>query len=197
MDIEYKEKVLDKILTELGGKKVALMERQAEHDLSLLWMIKLPFKATNFLLGTYVDNFATYGTPDYITGITEKMVEVKKPFMGKSLVDDGGDSFMGGMASIGGMSIAGWELFAFYDSHDRDSVQGINDALDKVAQYCEENKVASSHARTWRLMFLSKEERKKLLSKPADVKFYRWQTKVKKALDPNDVGDLSYKYLED
>ena len=167
----------------------------------LLWMIKLPFKATNFLLsGGYIDGIAPYGTPEFIAiKTTEEAIEVKKPYMGKSIVDDGGDAFMGGLTGIGGMNIGGWELFTFYDPHEPDSVKGINNLLDDMSAHGAKRGWGRGHSREWGVMTLTKEERRMILSNTEfpSSNFFRYQWKVKQALDPNDVGDFGYGYLDE
>ncbi len=113
-DIEYQEKVLDQILAETGGWKVAAMEEPTMARWSLLYLIKLCFKNLNYVYaGGFFDAMLREGTPDLITsGWMEKMREQKRK-LGKQqeIVDDGGDAGMGRLGGMGGGGYSGFESF--------------------------------------------------------------------------------------
>jgi glycolate oxidase len=204
MDLEYKEKVLDKILADLGGWKLAAMEEPAERDLSLAWMAKLSYKSANFLFGTFVGVATPFGTPDFVVKTTEPIVAVKRQFMGKCLVDDGGDAFMAALTYAGGETLVAWEPFIFYDPADPDSVKETNEFIDTLLAFTGGKGWGHAHVRHWGAKGLTKEERQEILHKgklgelevPV-LDFLRWQWKIKQAMDPNDIGDFGYFYVED
>ena len=194
-DIEYQEKVLDQILAETGGWKVAAMEEPTMANWSLLFMTKLCFKNLNFIYaGGYFDAMIRGGTPDLITsGWMETMREQKRKF-GKQgvIVDDGGDAGMGGMAGLGGGGIPGFENFIFYDPADAESI--------KAAEACRIDAgctAAEVGAGGWSFTYIEEQRAKSQLAEMVNPIIFRYQRKIKEALDPNEVGDGTYQYLDE
>ncbi len=194
-DIEYQEKVLDQILAETGGWKVAAMEEPTMARWSALYMIKLCFKSLNYVYaGGFFDAMARAGTPDLITsGWMEQMREQKRKF-GKQggIVDDGGDAGMGGVGGMGGGGYAGFENFILYDPGDAESVE--------AAQACN---VDAGHVAVeaggggFSFFFIERERVQAMLAERASSPIFRWQQKIKEAFDPNGVGDGSYLCLDE
>jgi len=194
-DIQYQEKLLDRILAETGGWKVAAMEEPTMAGWSLLYLIKLCFKNLNYVYaGGFHDAMARAGIPDLVTsGWMEQMREQKRKF-GKQggIVDDGGDAGMGGVGGMGGGGSAGFENFILYDPGDAESVE--------MAQACgaEAGHIAAeAGAGGFSFFFIEKEQIQALLTKRPDPTIFRWQRKIKDAFDPNEVGDGSYLCLDE
>ncbi len=194
-DIEYQEKVLDRILAETGGWKVAAMEEPTMAGWSALYMIKLCFKSLNYVYGGgFFDAMARAGTPDLITsGWMEQMREQKRKF-GKQggIVDDGGDAGMGGIGGMGGGGYAGFENFILYDPGDAESVE--------AAQACN---IDAGHVAVeaggggFSFFFIERERVQAMLAERASSPIFYWQRKIKEAFDPNGVGDGSYLCLDE
>ena len=194
-DIQYQDRVLDQILAETGGWKVAAMEEPTMAGWSLLYLVKLGFKNLNYIYaGGFFDAMLRGGTPDLITsGWMEKMREQKRKF-GKQegIVDDGGDAGMGGMGSMGGGGYPGFENFIFYDPSDAKSV--------KAARACNAD---AGHRATgvglgsYTVFFTEKKQAQAELTGMVHPAIFQYQRKIKEALDPNEVGDGSWLYLEE
>ena len=194
-DIEYQEKVLDQILAETGGWKVAAMEEPTMAGWSLLYLIKLCFKNLNYVYaGGFHDAMARAGIPDLMTsGWLEQMREQKRKF-GKQggIVDDGGDAGMGGVGGMGGGGSAGFENFILYDPGDAESVE--------AARACNED---AGHIATeaggggFSFFFIEMERVQAMLAKQARTPIFHWQRKIKEAFDPNEVGDGSWLYVDE
>lgn len=200
-DIQYQEKILDQILAETGGWKVATMEEPTMAGWSLLYMIKLCFKNLNFIYaGGFFDAMTGVGTPDLVvSGWMEKMREQKRKF-GEELgiVDDGGDAAMGGMGSMGGGGYPGFENFIHYDPYDAESIKAARAcSTDAVRVVAEETKRLGVGV-TGPALYLMKQERQKVeLAALAHPAIFQYQRKIREAFDPNEVGDGSYLYLEE
>jgi glycolate oxidase len=193
-DIEYQEKVLDQILAETGGWKVAAMEKPTMAGWSALYMIKLCFKALNYVYaGGFHDAMARGGTPDLVTsGWMEEMREQKRKF-GKqgSIVNDGGDAGMGSVGTTGGGGYSAFENFILYDPSDAESVEAA-----RVCNADAGHVAAGAGLGGYNFFFIENERLQTLLAEQAGSPFFQWQQKIKEAFDPNGVGDGSYLYLE-
>ncbi len=192
-DIEYQEKVLDQILTETGGWKVAAMEEATMAGWSALYMIKLCFKTLNYVYaGGFHDAMARGGTPDLVTsGWMEEMREQKRKF-GKQggIVDDGGDAGMGSVGTAGGGGYSAFENFILYDPSDAESVEAARACNADAGHIAME-----AGAGGYNFFFMEKERVQALLAGRARPAIFQWQRKIKEAFDPNEVGDGSYLYL--
>jgi len=192
-DIEYQEKVLDQILSETDGWKVAAMEEPTMAGWSLLYMIKLCFKSLNYVYaGGFFDAMSRAGTPDLVaSGWMEELREQKRKF-GKQggIVDDGGDAGMGGISTTGGGAYHGFENFILYDPSDAESVEAAR-ACNADAGHV----TAEAGPGGYNFFFIEKERLQALLAEQARPAIFRWQRKIKEAFDPNEVGDGSYLYL--
>jgi hypothetical protein len=203
-DIEWQEKVLDKILAETGGCKASLMEEPAIKNWSLLFLLRLGHKNLNFVYaGGYEGCFGVGGVPDYSCPRIETATEFKRQWEQEhdTFVPAGGDCMMGGMAGIGGGGFTTWENFTHYDSHDKDSVQGTYDFFEATSRYGMANGLGAmermyaasrrddGYART-------KEEQKKMLSAMAQPLAFEYQWKIREVIDPNHLGDAYYMTIE-
>jgi glycolate oxidase len=202
-DIEYQERVLDRILAETGGWKVAAMEEPAIAGWSALYLIKLCFKNLNYIYaGSYFDAMTGEGTPDLMaSGWMETVREQKRKF-GKQggIVDDGGDAGMGGMGGMGGGGYYNFENFSHYDPSDAESVEAV------WACCVDAGRIAAEESRrlggggdiaSAALYLIPKETQKTALAGVTHPAVFKYQRKIKEALDPNGVGDGSYLYLDE
>ena len=194
-DIEYQEKVLNQILAETGGWKIAAMEEPTMAGWSLLYMIKLCFKNLNYVYaGGFHDAMARAGTPDLVTsGWMEEMREQKRKF-GKQggIVNDGGDAGMGGVGTAGGGGYNAFENFILYDPGDAASVEAARACNVDAGHIAVE-----AGAGGYNFFFMEKEQVQALLAGRARPAIFQWQQKIKEAFDPNGVGDGSYLCLDE
>ena len=193
-DIEYQEKVLDQILAETGGWKVTAMEEPTMAGWSALYMIKLCFKALNYVYaGGFHDAMARGGTPDLETsGWMEEMREQKRKFGKKGgIVDDGGDAGMGSVGTTGGGGYNAFENFILYDPSDAESVEAAR-ACNADAGHV----AAGAGLGGYNFFFIERERLQALLAEQVAPPIFEWQRKIKEAFDPNGVGDGSYLCLD-
>ncbi len=196
-DIEYQEKVLDEILAQTGGWKVASLAEPEMQRYMLLYLIKLCFKNLNFVYaGGYQGTFSQKGPPDFAVSYIEPATEMKRQHIAKGgIVDDGGDTGMGTLSTEGGGTECGFEFFVLYDPHDTDSVNATREVMKESAQIAKELRLGPGMLAAKAAPLYGK-QRKALLLSVAQPSVYHWQKKIKEALDPNDTSDGSYVYLE-
>jgi len=203
-DIEWQEKVLDKILAETGGYKASLMEEPDVKNWSLLFLLRLGHKNLNFVYaGGYEGCFGVGGVPDYSCPKIELAGEFKRKWEQEhdDFVAAGGDCMMGGMGGIGGGGVTAWENFTHFDSHSAESVKGTYDFFESSSKYgiahglgaMERMYVASrrddGYAR-------SKEEQEQRLSGSSQPHVFEYQWKIREFLNPNHLGDAYYMTIE-
>jgi len=203
-DIEWQEKVLDKILAETGGWKASLMEEPDIKDWSLLFLLRLGHKNLNFVYsGGYEGCFGIGGIPDNSCPKVEVAAEFKRKWEQEhdAFVAAGGDCMMGGMSGIGGGGSTSWENFTHYDSGDEESVKGTYDYFQVSSKFGMENGLGSMERMC--SMFRrddgyaqSKEEQERMLSASSQPLVYEYQWKIREVLNPNHLGDAYYMTLE-
>jgi hypothetical protein len=203
-DIEWQERVLDKILAETGGCKASLTEEPDIKNWSLLFLLRLGHKNLNFVYaGGYEGCFGVGGVPDYSCPRIETATEFKRKWEQEhdAFVPAGGDCMMGGMAGIGGGGFTTWENFTHYDSHDKDSVQGTYDFFEASMKYGMANGLGAmermySMSRRDDGYARTKEEQKQMLSRMSQPLAFEYQWKIREVLDPNHLGDAYYMTIE-
>jgi glycolate oxidase len=194
-DLEYQEKVLDRILTDTGGHRVAAMCEPTMERFTALYLLKLPFKHLNNVFGGgKTQYFRPDGTPDFAVNAAPKMIEVLKKQQEKGfLPKTGGDSLMSTITGIGGGGDFHFEQFVQYINTD---IESINAAVECLRAAGEAG-FQKSPGLLPELEGLPEEKFKLALAAVPQSIRYHWQWKIKKMLDPNDCGDsLSYTTLE-
>ena len=203
-DIEWKEHVLDKILTETKGWKASLMEEPDIKNWSLLFLLRLGHKNLNFVFaGGYEGCFGIMGSPDYSCPKVETAAEFKRKWEQErdAFVAAGGDCMMGGMGGIGGGGSTAWENFTHFDSHDGRSVKETHEFFDATSKFGKENGLGSmermySVSRGDDGYALSKQEHEEQLSALAQPLAYEYQWRIRELLNPNHLGDAYYMTVE-
>ena len=189
--LEYQLKVLDQILRETGGWNIAAVDEPTMQRYVLLFMIKLCFKNLNFTAtGGFIDTYNSVASPDvWASGEIEEGKALLKKYAGR--IADAGDQAMGPVSGQGGGGVTGWEDFLFYDPQDPDSAK----AAVEVSDEGDRLKAAQGRPPGGMLLGLARathaDERLRA-QKLAKVAEYRWQRKLKEALDPNGVGSGNY-----
>ena len=100
---------------------------------------------------------------------------------------------MGGATHIGGGGVPWFEQFMFYDPHAKESRDEGRALMVDAKRFSAENKWPG----TLEGATGSREEKERVMTASNQPEMYKWQGKIKKALDPNDTGDGSYPYLEE
>ena len=134
-DIELQDKILDRILAEVGGWKV---ERYCEEDMAEftnMYLDRLGHKHINYVwAGSYIGSWMQVGTPDWVKGyIPVASAGLERDYADGLLVQCGGDAMMGSGSGLPGGGAIGLEQFVSYDPNDHDStraaVQHMDDAV--------------------------------------------------------------------
>jgi glycolate oxidase len=208
-DIDWQDKVLDKILEITGGWKVSAMLEPDLYNWSLLYMIRLGHKNLNLVYGGGYDGcFGIGGTPDYATFDTPPKVEQARDFKAEwekkgNIVASGGDAMMGGIGGMGGGGMTMWENFTHFDPHDKASTEGTLAFFNATAQFGIEKgwgpgmEKMNAYARGSNGKTLPKEERDRIFLASAQPQAFRYQRKIRETFNPNDLGDAYYRTLDE
>ncbi len=199
-EADYQDKVLDLILAEVGGRKVAAMSERHMQDWSLLYLIRLPFKSLNFIYGGgYLCGFGNPGSPDYNISYFDDAMEVKRKHIAKGgLVDDGGNAFMGAMSAVSGGGYLISESFSFYDSHDPESIRKAREYNAECRRICNKERRLTPIMQGMGVCLYKKEDRDEYLTELiAQPDIYHWQRKIHDVFDPNNIGDGGYVFLDE
>ena len=202
-DIEWQEKALDQILSETGGWKVKAMNDPDVEKWALLYLIRLGHKNLNLAMGGGYDGcFGMVGPPDFGTQHVEAVTEFKKTWERKgAIVEAGGDGMIGGIGGRGGGGMCMWENFANFDPYDKASTQGTFDFFEASFKYTLENNLTPGMER-WNApargsdgMATAEAQREQMLGGAPQPAAFRYQRKIREALNPNDLGDAYYMTL--
>jgi hypothetical protein len=203
-DIEWQEKVLDKILAETGGYKASLTEDPDIKNWSLLFLLRLGHKNLNFVYaGGYEGAFGVGGVPDYSCPKIELAGDFKRKWEQEHdyFAAVGGDCMMGGMGGIGGGGVTAWENFTHFDSHVAESVAGTHEFFENTSKYGMEHGLGAmsrmySGCRRDDGYGRSKEEQEERLANFLQPVVYEYQWRIREVVDPNHLGDPYYMTLE-
>lgn len=204
-DMAWQEKALDEILALTGGWKVEAMNVPEIHDWALLYLLRLGHKNLNLVFGGSYDGcFGLPGSADFGASNAEEAGQFKKEWEQRgAVVEAGGDCMMGPIGGQGGGGTCLWENFTCFDPHDRFSTEGTLEFFDAATVYGVKrgwgvgmekwNSVArGSDGKT-----TPKEERDKMHLAAPQPNVFRYQHKVREALNPNELGDAYFETLED
>ena len=195
-DIEYQERVLDEILVETGGHKVAKWEEPAKEQFTLLYMTRWGHKNLNFVYGGgYRGSFHQEGPPDYVIQYAQVAMELMKKHQNTGLmVKTGGDALMGPISSMGGGGWCSFEQFTAYDVTDIESIKAVDKYFREAIAISRERGWSTSFDMAGDLLRATKEQREAIWSGMKQKLIPYYQYKVKRLLDPNGVGDSSFTY---
>lgn len=203
-DLEWQEKALDEILARTGGWKVEAMNDPDVADWTLLYMIRLGHKNLNLVFGGSYDGcFGLLGAADFGTAHVEEAAALKKEWEKRgAVVEAGGDCMMGPIGGQGGGGTCLWENFTCFDPSDRESVEGTRALFDAATRYGLEKgwgvgmekwnaQCRGADGRT-----TPKEERDRIHLSAPQPSVFRYQHKVRQALNPNELGDEYFETLD-
>lgn len=204
-DIAWQEKALDEILAETGGVRAPAMEDPETKKWSLLYMLRLGHKNLNLVYGGgYDGSFCQFGTPDFVIEYAKKGSELKSGWEKKgAMVEAGGDCGMGGVGGLGGGGMTGLENFVHFDPFSKESTEGSREYFNAAMALGREMKIGGGIESTNVLCRgadgkeLPKGERDKAMTSYRQSAVFRYQNKIKKAINPNDLGDAYYATLDD
>jgi glycolate oxidase len=198
-DIEYQEKVLDQILSDLGGHRVTwagneeLMQR-----FTFLYLHRLGHKNLNYVFGTFLMSGVQEGTPDHMIKypIPVAIETLARHQEKRTLVDCGANSLMGPIFGLccGGPGVLG--QFSFYDPHDKESVKGEIAYMQDAVRSAVERGISPGREIGYLQMSMTDEELEAAFAKAPQPDVFRWQWKIKQILDPQAIGDRLYPTLE-
>lgn len=202
-DIEWQDNALDSILVETGGWKVEVSPERTQW--MLLYLLRLGHKGLNHFTSTSWDSSqGMFGPPDFGTKHIEEMVEYRKSWERKGVIcDTGGDSAMGPAAGLGGGAMIAFDHFCYFDPADKESVDGTFDYYEAEAKYMAENKLGIELGRMNALCRWSdgkeppREVINNALSASGQPAVFHYQRKIKELLDPNNLGDTYYMWIDD
>jgi glycolate oxidase len=204
-DIAWQEKALDEILARTGGWKVEAMNAPEIHDWSLLYLIRLGHKNLNLVFGGSYDGcFGLVGAADFGASNAEEAGQFKEEWERRgAVVEAGGDCMMGPIGGQGGGGTCLWENFTCFDPHNKFSTEGTLEFFDAATEYGVKKgwgvgmEKWNSVARGPNGKTTPKEERDRIHLSAPQPNVFRYQHKVREALNPNDLGDAYFETLED
>ena len=204
-DMEWQEAALAEILERTGGWKVEAMLDKAIHDWSLLYLVRLGHKNLNLVFGgSYDGAFGLLGPIDFGARRAEESAAFKLEWeKGGDIVAAGGDCFMGPIGGQGGGGSGLWENFTCFDSHDRGSTEGTLAFFEAVSAHMAQRGWGVG-MEAWNLVARgpngyaqpkAEQDRMHLGAPQPDA--FRYTAAIRRALNPNDLGDAYYETLED
>lgn len=204
-DMVWQEKALDEILARVGGWKVEAMQAPEIHDWALLYLLRLGHKNLNLVFGGSYDGcFGLMGAVDYGAAHVEEAAAFKKEWEKRgAVVDAGGDCMMGPIGGQGGGGTGLWENFTCFDPYDKESVDGTLEFFDAATEFGLERgwgvgmEKWNSQNRGPDGKTTPKVERDQIHLNSPQPSVFRYQGMVRKAFNPNDLGDAYYETLED
>ena len=196
-DIEFQDRVLDRILIETGGWKVARMSEPDMSEFTFLYLHRLSHKHLNQVYaGGYLGTWMQSGPPDYV--IQYRPVAETGLYRDQAsglLAQTGGDSMMGSGSSIGGGGITGFEQFVSYDPSDKESIKAVIKHMQDSVKDAGEHGFPGGHAAPFLQIGMTDEELHAQYAKSSQPVLFHFQRKIKELLDPNDIGDRLYASL--
>lgn len=203
-DTEWQENALDEILAETGGWKVEAMNDPEIAAWVAAYLVRLGHKNLNMVFaGSFEGSFGFFGPPDVGSSKVEAATEFKKEWEKKgALVAAGGDCMMGGIGGLGGGAFNMWENFTCWDPHDASSVKGTFDYFEAAAKFGAQNKWGPGMERSMALCRgadgkeFPQDKRQQILAGSPVAHVFRYQQKIKEAINPHDLGDAYYTTLK-
>ena len=203
-DIEWQEQALDLILSQTGGWKVKAMNDPDVEKWAMLYLIRLGHKNLNLAMGGGYDGcWGMVGPPDFGTRHVEDVAEFKKTWEQKgAIVAAGGDGMIGGIGGRGGGGMCMSENFANFDPYDKESTEGTFEFFEASFKHTLDNNLTPGMER-WNApargadgMATPKNEREQMFAGSPQPSAFRYQRKIKEALNPQDLGDEYYMTLD-
>ncbi|MBN2061255.1 MAG: FAD-binding oxidoreductase [Deltaproteobacteria bacterium] len=203
-DMEYKEKVVDKILEQTEGWKSKMMLEPDLADWSLLYLLRLGHKNLNYVMcGAYEGNFGLTPNMYISTTLMEEAAALKLKWERETtaIAATGGDSEMGSISTIGGGGTSMWEFFTNFDAYEKESIEGTCAFFDDSQKWMLEKGLGrdmgrgNMDCRTIEGYEVSQEYHDSIYGKTPQPLIWQYQWKVREAFNPNYLSDTYYKTL--
>jgi hypothetical protein len=203
-DIEYKEKVVDKILEQTGGWKSSMMLEPDLANWALLYLIRLGHKNLNYVMcGAYEGNFGLTPNMYISTTLIEEASALKLKWEKEStaIAATGGDSEMGSISTIGGGGTSMWEFFTNFDAYDKESIEGTYAFFDDSQKWMTSKKLGvdmgkmNYDTRDRSGYDVSQEYHDSIYSKTPQPVVWQYQWKIREAFNPNHLWGTYYRTL--
>ena len=203
-DLEWKEEAINAILEETHGWKDEWSMRPEIQKYMLAYFIRLGHKNLNYVhCGAYEGHFGLHRNNQILSArLVEPAAAIKREFenAGPWNAKVGGDSAMGSLGGCGGGGgTMGWEFFASYDAHDKESVLKTYDYFKgPVQKFMTENcgvtEMGSGQEASRRPdgFARSQEEHNEMFSKIPGTNFFVYQWMVREKFNPNKIGYSYY-----
>ncbi len=205
-DFDWQRETLDEILKITGGYIVECMDTEHLENYTLLYLLRLGHKSLNLVYGGgYDGNFGMINAIDFGAQRAEEAGALKLEWEKKGqIVAGGGDCMMGPIGGQGGGGTGLWENFTCFDSASKESTDGALAFFDASFEYAKSKgwsgsgfEKLNSMARGYDGYSTPKEIRDKGHAGSPNATAFRYQAKVYRSLNPNDMGDTYYEILED
>jgi hypothetical protein len=198
-DIEYQDKVLDQILADTGGWKIAKMAEPELAEFIFLCLHRASHRGTLFsYVGGFYGPFSQKGPPDNAVKIQPVIREWGRQAQKEGcLVQCGGNSTVGNGSLLGGGGITGFEEMAYYDPADKESIRGLVKHAHKASQDAIKNGFPPGKESAYFRTQMTDEQLNQEYANASQTLPYQLQGKIKKLLDPQDLGDRLYEYLQE
>lgn len=196
-DIEYQDQVLDQILAETGGWKVARMYEPDFAEFTYLFQQVAGQRNMLFAyVGGWLGSWCQKGTPDYMIRYQPVIYETgNRSQKSGLLVQSGSDTSVGAASGLGGGGITGFEQMNYYDPAEKESVKALIKHIEDESREAIK-KGFSPGKETWYLALKkTDEELYQQYARSNQPISFRLQGKIKQLIDPNDIGDSLYSCL--
>ncbi len=196
-DIEFQDRVLDRILDATGGWKVDRMSEPDMAEFTFLYLHRLSHKHLNHVYaGGYLGTWMQSGPPEYVIRYREVAEKgLYRDAASGLLAQAGGDSMMGSGSSIGGGGITGFEQFVSYDPFQKESVEAVIKHMQDSIKEAAEHGFPGGHAVPFLQIGMTDEQLHRGYTQSSQPVLFHLQRQIKELLDPNDIGDRLYAYL--
>jgi len=196
-DIEFQDKVLEQILKDTGGWKVARMCEPDMAAFTYLYLNKLGHKALNWAyVGGYLGTWMQGGPPDFVIKYRPVAEEgLYRDSASGLLAQCGGDSMMGSGSAIGGGGHTGFEQFVSYDPALKDSILTVIQHMHNATKDAVSHGFAPGHETPFLQIGMTDDELHAQFAKSSQPLIYHLQRELKRMLDPANIGDRLYTFL--
>ncbi|MBU2602429.1 MAG: FAD-binding oxidoreductase [Actinobacteria bacterium] len=196
-DIELQDRVLDALLQQVGGWKV---ERFCEDDMAEftnMYLQRLGHKHINYVwAGGYVGTWMQIGTPDWVKNyIPIASAGLERDAADGLLVQCGGDAMMGSGSGFPGGGVTGLEQFVSYDANDLESTRAAVRHMEDAVKDAASHGLPPGKEGLYLELSKTDEQVHAELAAANQPAIFRFQRKIKDAIDPNDIGDRLYATL--
>jgi hypothetical protein len=198
-DFEYQEKVLNQILKETGGWKVAAMSEPAMQEFVYLYLVRLGHKNLNHAYTGGAGHSVTQKvSPDSLAPQVPIQAETLAKYQESGLlVKTGGDTMMGCVGPMGGGTYSIFEQFHFYDPHNVESIKASVEFQHAAKKALSGSGfMVGSVEDVIAALKPTKEEGDALLSNAPEPMIFHFQWLIKQIIDGGNTAAPGYNVLD-